>query len=266
MSSLPLTQQLHEDNLFSQLNIPLSSKWPEIKKAYEQQFKGLQKEILSVSDINAKKPLEQKLRQLETAYKAFSQRLGDENAKMHQTREALKSVGLNETADWDTVNKRFEEVRQQQPEEVATLKSQFDVLNKNKTYLERNNKLGKRTLLTSAIVLGAAGVSWAAYNYLSEEQKAGMLETVSSSTGDSQQNIQEETTAMGSTTDRAELPTDRDSHHLSPIDEAELDQYISENSSMDDEMLSLLGMLPSPALSLTLQYKIQVFSSLVKSL
>ncbi|MCC2599673.1 hypothetical protein [Sphingobacterium sp. FBM7-1] len=243
MSSLPLSKKLSEDNLFNQLNLPLSSKWPEIKKAYEKQAQVLKTAIDAAKDSSQKAQQEQKLRRLDTAYRAFSERLSQENANVHQTKEALKSVGLNETADWDKVNKRFDELRQSQPEQASALKPQMDVLQKNKAYLEPNPTLGKRTLLTAALVLGAAGISWAAYNHLSTVEKGDMLNA-----------------AQRNASPAAE-PTD----DLSFIDDETLAQYIQENTTFEDELLSLLGMLPSPELSLSLQYKMQVFSSLVKS-
>lgn len=247
MSSLPLSKKLSEDSIFSQLNLPLSSKWPAIKNAYEQQSKALKSDIAATKDSTQKAQQEQKLRRLDTAYQAFSERLSQENASVHQTKEALKSVGLNEMADWDKVTKRFDEIRQNQPEQASALKPQMDVLQKNKAYLEPNPALGKRTLLTAALLLGAAGVSWAAYNHLSSEEKGDILQAVE------QGNTSEETVA--------EI-----SPGITPIlDDAALEQYIAENTSFEDELLSLLGLLPSPELTLSLQYKMQVFSSLVKS-
>lgn len=243
MSSLPLSTKLREDNLFNQLNLPLSSKWAEIKKAYDSQVTTLKAAISTAKDAGQKAQQEQKLKQLDTAYQAFSKRLSEENANVHQTKEALKSIGLNETADWDRVNKRFDEIRANQPEQASTLKPQIDLLKKNKTYLEPNSQLGKRTFLTAALVLGAAGVSWAAFNHLSQSEKSDIL-----------QNIEQEIPSE-------EISTDT----ISLLDEADLEQYVMENSTMEDEILALLGILPSPELSLTLQYKIQIFSSLVKT-
>lgn len=247
MSSLPLTKKLSEDSLFSQLDLPLSSKWPEIKKTYDNQAKALKSAIDAAKDRSQKAQHEQKLRRLDTAYQAFSQRLSEENANIHQTKEALKSVGLNETADWDKVNKRFDEIRKREPEQASALQPQLDVLQKNKAYLEPDAKLGKRSLLTAAIVLGAVGVSWAAYNHLSADEKGEILQAVE----------------RGNTAEEMGMEI---TPETSPIlDDAALEQYITENTAVEDEMLALLGMLPHPELSLTLQYKMQVFSSLIKS-
>lgn len=247
MTSVPLTKKLSEDNLFSQLNLPLSSKWPDVKKAYDKQVKVLKSAVDAAGDQAQKTQQEQKLRRLDTAYQAFSQRLSEENAKVHQTKEALKSVGLSDTADWDKVTKRFDEIRQNQPEQAAFLQPQLDVLRQNKTYLEPNPKLGKRTLLTAALVLGGAGVSWAAYNHLSQEERADVLQAV-----EQEHALPETEMAVG------DVP-------VALFDEAELEQYIADNTTFEDEILSLLGILPQPALELSLQYKMQVFSSLVKS-
>lgn len=261
MSSLPLSKKLSEDNLFNQLNLPLSSKWPEIKKAYEKQAQVLKTAIDAAKDSSQKAQQEQKLRRLDTAYRAFSERLSQENANVHQTKEALKSVGLNETADWDKVNKRFDELRQSQPEQASALKPQMDVLQKNKAYLEPNPTLGKRTLLTAALVLGAAGISWAAYNHLSTVEKGDMLNAAQRNASPAAEPTA--TTVEDSATNEGleHVPMD----DLSFIDDETLAQYIQENTTFEDELLSLLGMLPSPELSLSLQYKMQVFSSLVKS-
>lgn len=247
MSNLPLSKKLSEDNLFSQLNLPLSSKWPEIKKTYDNQVKALKSAIDAAKDSHQKVQHEQKLKRLNTAYQAFSQRLSEENANIHQTKEALKSVGLNETADWDKVSKRFDEIRRSQPEQASSLQPQMDILQQNKTYLESNPRLGKRTFLTAALVLGAAGVSWAAYNHLNQDEKGNILQAVE------QGNTSEE---MGAEINSETTPI---------LDDAAIEQYVMENSTFEDEMLSLLGLLPSPGISLALQYKMQVFSSLVKS-
>lgn len=246
MSSLPLTKKLNEDSLFNQLNLPLSSKWTDIKKAYDVQSKELKSEAASTADSSQKKQAEHKLRRLESAYQAFSQRLSEENAQMHQTKEALKSVGLSQTSDWDRVTKRFEEIRQNQPERAQAYQPQLDVLNKNKHLLESNPKLGKRTLLTTALVLGTAGVSLAAYHHLSQQEKEEVLQTV----------------------EQGGLPGESlAGEPVAPVlDPEALEQYITENTGFEDEILSLLGLVPSPELSLTLQYKMQIFSSLVKSI
>lgn len=248
MSNLPLAKKLSEDNLFSQLNLPLSSKWPDIKKAYDHQVKVLKSAIDATKDGSRKAEHEQKLKRLNTAYQAFSQRLSEENANVHQTKEALKSVGLSETANWDKVTKRFDEIRQNQPEQAATFQPQMDILQKNRTYLEPNAKLGKRTFLTAALVLGAAGVSWAAYSHLSQEEKENALQAT------------EQENASGAFTEAGIPLTD-----TALVDEATLEQYIVDNTTFEDEILSLLGILPSPTISLSLQYKMQVFSSLAKS-
>src|SRR5690606_22230999 len=262
MSSLPLTKKLSEDSLFSQLDLPLSSKWPEIKKTYDNQAKALKSAIDAAKDRSQKAQHEQKLRRLDTAYQAFSQRLSEENANVHQTKEALKSVGLNETADWDKVNKRFDEIRQREPEQASFLQPQMDLLQKNKAYLEPNPMLGKRTLLTGALILGAAGISWAAYNHLSSEEKGEMLQAVTQNPAAAPQEADAAVPEAAVDGAVADVPMES----LQYIDDAELEQYILDNTTFEDEILSLLGMLPSPQLSLALQYKMQVFSSLVKSI
>lgn len=259
MSSLPLTQKLSEGSLFSQLNIPLSSKWPEIKKAYERRSKELSAQTKDANNTTNRIESEQQLKRLQTSYEIFSQRLSEENSKIHQTKEALKSFDLPETADWDKVEKRFDEIRKSKPELASELHPQLDVLQKNKTYLEPNPLLGKRTLLTAALVLGAAGISWAAYSYLDTEEIAGMFQEI---TANSESAQPESISAEGVIPKNMEEVSNEP---LQFLDDAQLEQYILENTSFEDEILSLLGMLPSPELSLTLQYKMQVFSSLVKS-
>lgn len=128
---------------------------------------------------------------------------------------------------------------------------------KNKTYLEPNPTLGKRTLLTAALILGAAGVSWAAYNHLSSEEKGEILNAVQENPPAAVETIVETSTGEG----LEDVPMEG----LQFIDDETLAQYIQDNTSFEDELLSLLGLLPSPELTLSLQYKMQVFSSLVKS-
>lgn len=268
MSSLPLTQALSEDNLFSQLNIPLSSKWPEIKKAYDKHSRKLRSEIDGASDDSIKKQLEQKVWYLDNAYHAFADRLSAENARVHETKEALKSVGLKETADWDRVEQRFEELRSQEPEAAQRFQPQMETLAKNKSFLERNSKFGQRTLLTSALVLGAAGVSWAAFNYLNEDEKSTMLDTVTSSPEAAAAPEAFSAPEAGAVDHHGSGLMDdlQGSVAGAPlVDEEALQAYIDEHTTMDDEIMSLLGILPSPAISLTLQYKMQIFSALVKT-
>lgn len=249
MNALPLSKKISEDNIFSQLNLPLSSKWPDIKKAYEGQTKALMAEASVTQDSIQKAQCEQKLKRLEMTYQSFSRQLSEENAKVHQTKEALKSVGLSETADWDKVAKRFDDIRQNNPEQAVGLQPKIDTLQKNKTFLERNSKLGNRTLLTAALVLSTVGMSWAAYAHLSQEEKETVLEAVE------QESVADASTESGAVLNETPL-----------LDDAALEQYVLDNTSVEDEMLSLLGILPSPAISLSLHYKMQVFSSLVKSL
>jgi len=247
MENLPLTKKLDEDSIFNRLNLPLSSKWADVQKAYDGRTKTL-KTAIGKADGAKKAGHKQELDRLEASYRSFSSKLSEENASMHQTREALRAVGLTETADWDKVSARFAEINAQSPDRATALQREMDFLATNRTLLERNPKWGKRTALTTALVLGAAGISWAACSHLSESEKGEALQAV------------EEESARGAETGSAavaEIP--------SLIDEADLERYVEENTLFEDEMLALLGLLPSPGLSLALQYKMRVFASLAKA-
>lgn len=245
--NLPLTNKLNEENIFSQLNLPLSSKWQDIKKAYENKTKELVAEIKSVSEQSQKTHLEQKLKRLELSYQSFSQRVGLENSKMHETKDALQSIGLDQTSDWDKVSRRFEELRQNKPDEAKILEPQLAILDRNKELLTPQSGLGKRTLLTSALVLGTAGVSLAAFYHLNQDEKEDIMAEVDQAEG-----LQ---VAEGTT-----------STNIPAYDQADMDKYIVDNTSAEDEMMSLLGLAPTPGLSLSLQYKMQVFSALVNTI
>jgi|GEM_PF-4961883 len=248
MENLPLTKKLDEDNIFNRLNLPLSSKWADVQKAYDGRAKTL-KSAIGKADGAKKADHEQELARLDASYRSFSSKLGEENAGLHQTREALRAVGLTETADWDKVASRFDEIRAADPAKAATLQREMDTLAQNRSFLERNPRWGKRTLLTTALVLGAAGISWAACSHLSESEKGDMLQTLETEGSQA-------ATAEGSAA-ASEVP--------SLIDEADLERYVEENTAFEDEMLALLGLLPSPGLSLALQYKMRVFASLAKA-
>ncbi len=245
MSTLPLVQKLKEDNLFVQLNLPLSSKWPEIKKAYDTRALELASSLKS-EDAGKRKESEQKLNLLKSSYQSFASRVSNENTSLHQTKDSLKSLGLNETSDWDKVNRKIEEIRRTTPEKVSGLQPHIDSLNKNKALLKPQSKFGGQTLVASAAALGAAGISLVAYHYLSQEEKEGVVEE-----------LQKEDAVNEGAANAV--------FKVGGVDQQALEDYIRENTAFEDEIFSLMGFLPSPQLSLSLQYKMHVFSALLKN-
>ncbi len=235
--SLPLTKKLNDDSLFSQLNLSLSSKWPNIKKSYDIHVKELKSDLINAKDADQKAKIELDLNRLDASFKAGSKRLSEQNASMYETKNALKSIGLPVSSDWDNVTKRFEEILQVQPDKANEYQSHLSVLEKNKNLLIPKVKLGQRTLLTSALVLGGAGVSLAAFHYLSQEEKEEVLAVVD------QETIQ----------DPDSMSLVSDGTVLTGVDQNALDEYVYDNTSFEDEIFSLIGMLPPPTLSLTIQ-------------
>lgn len=231
--SSPLTKKMNDDSLFIQLNLPLSSKWPDIKKSYDIHVKELKSDMNNANNASQKAKIEQDLNRLELSFKEGAKRLSEQNASMYETIDALKSMGLPESSEWDNVIKRFEEIRQVEPDKAGKYQPYLSVLEKNKNLLIPKVKLGQRTLLTSALVLGGAGVSLAAFHYLSQEEKEEALEVVD-------QEASQDPDAMSLVSDGT---------ILTGVNQNGLNEYVYDNTSFEDEMFSLLGMLPFPALS-----------------
>ncbi|SFC13713.1 hypothetical protein SAMN05421747_10527 [Parapedobacter composti] len=247
MEALPLTQNLSSNNLFRLLNLPLSSKWPQVKKAYEVRIKDLESQLEKPAPDSDKAAVKRELDNLQQAYSAFSARISEKNAELYQTREALKALDLPEGSDWDVVRDRFETLRQHGQEQPYT--SAFQQLEARKPLLMRDNRTGK-TWVGAAMALGAAGISLAAYHTLNADEASELMETASP-----------EAVTDPAGADRTAVPT----LGTDALETDSLNQYIEENYSIEQELLSMIGMAPDQLISLTLQRKMEVFVSMAKS-
>jgi len=254
MDGIPLTQQLPADNLYRLLNLPLSAKWPQVKKSFETREKVLKDELVKVAGAEKNK-LSEELHLLQQAFAHAIKCISEGNAKMHHTTEALKGMGLPPNSDWDTVNDRYQEMQKTVSE--ASIQPHYEQLQQSKELLQRHPKTGK-TWIGAAIGLGVAGISLAAYHALGGSSAAEIADTVA----------QPSAGAAAPASERPEIIADHeqvaDGITATTEDEA-LQEYIDSHQTVEDEMYSLLGLAPDPTLQLTLQHKLQVLNSLITS-
>jgi len=254
MDGLPLMHELPKDNLYKLLNLPLSAKWPQVKKNFETRENQLKDQLAKA--IGAEKTkLEAELSVLQQAFEHATKRISDGNTAMHHTTEALKGMGLPPNSDWDTVNDRYQEMQKTVSE--ASIRPHYDQLQRSKELLQRHPKTGK-TWIGAAIGLGVAGISLAAYHALGGSSATEITHTVA----------QPSAGAAAPASERPEIIADHeqvaDGITATTEDEA-LQEYIDSHQTVEDEMYSLLGLAPDPTLQLTLQHKLQVLNSLITS-
>jgi hypothetical protein len=226
------------DNIYEVLDLPLTAKWTEVKQTYDAAMNGtghMKKE----ADAEQIREIKKKQSHLKNLFAGFSKKVSAENARMFQTKQALQSVGLPESADWDTVQKRSGNSRS----------ADWETLHQNRDLLLRNPKRKNHTILTAAAALAGAGVSLAAYHYLAGSH------------------MDNSDRSSGTADTAARLPEEHIQQLPDPlINQEDIDAYVSENSHVDAEMMSLLGLAPSPELKLTIDFKMQVLNALVKTI
>ncbi|GAB3358251.1 hypothetical protein GCM10027566_22680 [Arachidicoccus ginsenosidivorans] len=251
--------QNNSDNIYDSLGLPLTAKWTEVKQRYDASLDNTE-QMKKQADKEQIREIEKKQSHLKKLFTVFSNKVSAENGRMFQTRQALKSVGLSDTADWDTVQKRENEWPRTSSNDHNP-NTDWDTLHRNRDLLLRDPKRKNHTILTAASALAGAGISLAAYHYLSNSDSDGKSLEDLSFEGDPHAESSED---IQSSTDLLEAHTQQLSDPV--IHQDELDAYVTENSHLDGEMMSLLGLAPSPELTLTVDFKMQVLSALAKSI
>ncbi|MBW7960577.1 hypothetical protein H3C65_03760 [Patescibacteria group bacterium] len=242
------------ENIFEALDLPLTSKWKDVKDGYEDALKINEMHQKGASKKNLLK-LKEKETFLKRLFGDFSQKVSKENARMFQTQQALKSVGLSENTDWDSVAKHQEKLSQSDQSQISKFKKEWDIINQNKDLLIKDPKRNNHSKMGALVALGAAGISLAAYHYFSPS-------ATDTSEVSENEDIAAEVAENSEFLDVAlqKIPV----AHANT--EESLNDYIDANSAIDSEMLSLLGLAPSPELFLGVEYKIQILNALVKSI
>lgn len=275
--SLPLTQKLSDNNVYRQLNLEMSAKLPQVKRAYEIKVKVLQEAIEKMSGPN-KDQLENELANLQNAYRQFSERVSENNSKLYKTVDSLNDLGLSAGADWNKVEDHYNGMSAADQEKHQ---ANYNNLQQNKELITRKPGLKNTTIIGASAVLGVAGISLAAFHYLDTDQ----VESVFNDIAQNPAAFADTATGAGSVTESHEGEIEENemdsSMHDSEfrdgleseevdleslMDEDTLQAYIDENLQVEDEMLSLLGLAPDPTIVLPLQHKLQVFTALVSAI
>lgn|SRR5690606_33401214 len=277
MSALPLTQKLPDNNLFKMLNLPLSSKWPQVKKAYEVRMQELEGQLKKPTPGADKAAVQQEHGNLQRAYSAFSARITEKNADLFQAREALKALDLPDSSDWDAVTDRFENLRKNGQEQQYA--AAFQQLEAQKSLLTKDKQTGK-TWIGAAAALGAVGISLAAYHTLNAQETAEIMAAEPAAppaapppaaapvAGATETEVASANAGFeaGGETAASTLAADPEAQlGVDALETENLNQYIEENYSIEDELLSMIGMIPDQLISLTLERKMDVFASLIRS-
>lgn len=272
MSTLPLTQKLPENNLFKMLNLPLSSKWPQVKRAYEMRMQELERQLKKSTPDADKAVLQREFNNLQQAYSAFAARISEKNADLYETREALKTLDLPDSSDWDAVNDRFETLRQGGQEQQY--RAAFQQLEEQKTLITKDKRTGK-TWIGAAVALGGVGISLAAYHTLNAQETSEMMAAaVSPATPQDitvTDPVPQDLVGPDLVAEQhlepliADGMVNADSLGIEALETDNLNQYIEEHYSVEDELLSMIGMVPDQLLSLTLERKMDVFASMIRS-
>jgi len=251
--------QGNSDNIYDTLGLPLTAKWTEVKQSYDASLNSTE-QMKNQADEGQMREIEKKQSHLKKLFTGFSKKVSTENSRMFQTKQALKSVGLSDTADWDIVQQRENDLAGNAGSD-NNRNADWETLHRNRDLLLRNPKRKNHTVLTAASALAGAGISLAAYHYLSNRDSDAESHKDTRPDGDPDLEHSESTESV---TDLLEEHTQQLSEPA--INQEELDTYVTENTQLDGEMMSLLGLAPSPELSLTVDFKMQVLNALAKSI
>lgn len=299
---IPFAKNLPDNNIYAQLNLEVSAKLPQVKKAYDIKVKVLQGAIKSVEGPD-KQRLESELSSLQDAYDQFTGKISGNNAKFYKTMDSLNSLGLKGSADWNQVEAKYSGMSDEAKEKH---REKYDYLKENQEMITKNPKLNNTTFIGVSAVLGMAGISLTAFHYLDQEQVEQAFNSIVENpsvlaTGEPQGHIVTEkeevpvhhtdvpdsiqTTDDVDTPDDTDFPDDyyfSDDEYVAPLsdgfvtddtidvealmDEETLQSFIDDNLQIEDEMLAMLGLVPDPAIDLSIQHKLQVFAALVSAI
>ncbi|GLB50040.1 hypothetical protein Y10_24080 [Neptunitalea sp. Y10] len=269
----------------------MSSKFSQVKKAYKIKV-GILETAINTADEVSKQELKVELEKLNGAYQEFADKVVDANKTYFKTVNALQDVGCKPSDDWAEVEKKYEDLP---VEEKETISSSYEYLKDNKQVITKRGSL-HTTLIGSAAVLAAAGVSLTVFHYLDIEEIDNTLQEVKENPEilqpvttpeefiEPEEPIKEneevpvveeleeppiieneiELPEEGVLSDDFQIDTEIDVDTL--LDEETVQSIIEENLVVEEEVLEIVSLNPDPEIALSLQYKLQVFASMVSAI
>jgi len=152
-------------------------------------------------------------------------------------------------------------------------------LEAQKSLLTKDKQTAK-TWIGAAAALGAVGISLAAYHTLNAQETAEIMAAEPAAppaapppaaapvAGATETEVASANAGFeaGGETAASTLAADPEAQlGVDALETENLNQYIEENYSIEDELLSMIGMIPDQLISLTLERKMDVFASLIRS-
>ena len=258
IENLPLSGKLQTASIFELLQLSTSSDLAKVRKEYYKKVDALEKEANKNTEKNLKAELVQELRLLEKTFQEFSLNIQNNTQDLFQVKQALKDMDLNQNDDWETIQDRYKkEAAQGSTPDKTALESNYSVLKQKEDWFKKKTGLPAKTVFASLGILAAAGISIAA---LSQFSGSSLLDSVKNFAG----NTPADATPSSAPT------TVESADALTNVAQGEqlagLDQYIEDNMAFEDELLSNMGIIPDIRETLSVEYKMQIFQSMIKNI
>lgn len=258
VDDLPLSGVIRPTSIYEMLQLPSTSDLTKVRKAFSKKVEFLQKQVQSSTDQRIEGELRDEIRLLEITFQEFSKSLQKNTQELFQVQEALKGLDLNQSDDWETIEDRFKtRIADGNDSNKTAIEANFSVLKQKKDWFKTKSGLPSKTVFATLGILAASGITFAA---LSQFSGKSIVDSVDNFVGNTTADSAKPTEALaGDHVNESETGTQ-------PEQLAGLDQYINDHMAYEQELLSNMGIIPDIRETLSIEFKMQIFRSMMKNI